>query len=208
MTWVILFASLLITIILHEFGHLIVARLCKVKVEVFCVGFFKPYLHKTWKGIDWRITPWLIGGYCKLRGETNKVKNGFLVQSYRKKVFIAMAGVTVNLIVALICYLLNYRNIFIGLKCFTNDYTYIVKYYLQYRPNTFLWQLSMINIFCFAVNLIPFPSLDGSYLWLPLMEKVWKKNYIKYLNRLCICGFIILNITQVILIIWMFTRKG
>lgn len=214
MTWFILFASLIITIVLHEFGHLLASVLCKVKVEAFCIGFFKPYFHKKIFGIDWRITPWLFGGYCKLRGETSKIKNGFLAQPYRKKLIIALAGVVVNLIVACICYFINYRSVLVGIKldwyaiqsCFTNDYTEVAKYYLLYTPNMFLWQLSTINIFCFFVNIIPVPCLDGGYIWLPFMEKVWKQNYIRNLNILCTIGFVLLNLLQVVLILWMFLR--
>ena len=168
MPYFILFASLMITVVAHEAGHLFCAILCKVKVEAFCVGFFKPYLHKKWKGIDWRITPFLLGGYCQLSGENSKIANGFLIQPYHKKLIIALAGVFVNLIIALICYVINYGDIFMGLKLdwlalqvfFTRDFEIMVPYYLAYTPNLFLWQLSMINIFSCIVNLCPYPSLD------------------------------------------------
>ena len=104
MTYLIFFISLLGTIIAHELGHLVMALFCKVKVEVFSIGFFKPYLHKMWKGIDWRITPWLIGGYCKITGETTTESNGLLYQPYYKKCLILLAGVFVNLMIAFICY--------------------------------------------------------------------------------------------------------
>lgn len=214
MAWFILFASLIIVIVLHEIGHALMAILLKVQVEVFSVGFWKPYWKFNWKGIEWRITPWLVGGYCRLVGETTKAKNGFLVQPYRKKLLIVLAGVFVNLITAFVCYLINYRNIWVGVKldwyaiqsCFTNDYTNVAKYYLLYQPNMFLWQLSMISLFSFVVNIFPIPALDGSYVWLPFMEKVWKQNYIRNLNILCTIGFVLLNLLQVVLILWMFLR--
>jgi membrane-associated protease RseP (regulator of RpoE activity) len=212
MPYLIVFASVLITIVLHESGHAVCAVLCKVKVEVFSVGFWKPFLSFKWKGIEWRITLWLLGGFCKLSGENSKVKNGFLVQPYRKKLLIILGGVFVNFVIAILCYLINYGNIFVGLKFdwlalhvfFTQDFEVIVPYYIVYRPNFFLWQLSFMNICCAVVNLIPVPSTDGSYIFLPWLEYVWKENYVKYLNITTKIGFAFLMILQVIIIAWMF----
>ena len=212
---VIFFCTLLLTIVAHELGHLTAGLLCKVKVEAFSIGFFKPYIHKMWKGIDWRLTPWLIGGYCKFGGETDKSENGLLAQPYRKKLFIVLAGVTVNLIIAVICYLINYKSISLGLQIdwitikamFTSDYDSIVNIFLLHKPNLFLWQLSVMNIFCCVTNAFPlWPGLDGSYIFLPLMEPIWKENYVKYLNRITKIGFWSLMIAQAILILWIFVK--
>ena len=61
---VILFIfSLLIIVIIHEFAHLIVAKLCKCGVLKYSVGFGKPVLFsKKIKGTIYQITPWIIGG--------------------------------------------------------------------------------------------------------------------------------------------------
>ncbi|MHA2012795.1 MAG: site-2 protease family protein [Candidatus Helarchaeota archaeon] len=217
MSWIIFFASLIITVALHEAGHLIVSLLCKVKVKAFSIGFWKPYIHFKWKDIDWRLTPWLIGGYCELEGETTKNKNGLLIQPYRKKVIIALAGVFVNLVIALICYVINYKNIFVGLwmdwlaikSIFVqNTEVYLLLYqeFVKYEPNVFLWQLSMMNIFCFVTNLLPIPALDGGYLWIPWMEYIWKENYIKYLNILVKWCFLLLMLIQIFIIGWILLK--
>lgn len=214
MAYFIFFASVLFTIILHELAHLTAAVLCKVKVDAFCVGFFKPYFHKTWKGIDWRITPFLLGGYCLLHGENEKVPNGFLIQPYHKKLAIAFAGVFANLIIAIICYLINYQNIFVGFyldwvaiqSVFTNNYDELIKLTLFFKPNFFLFQLSMLNFFCFLSNIAPIPALDGSYIFLPWMEYIWKENYVKYLNILTKTFFILLMVVQAIFILWMWLK--
>jgi len=204
----------LFTIVIHELSHLMAALLCKVKVDAFCVGFFKPYFHKTWKGIDWRITPFLIGGYCALHGENEKVPNGFLIQPYRKKLAIALAGVFANLMIAIICYVINYQNIFVGFyldwvaiqSVFTNNYDELIKLTLFFKPNFFLFQLSMLNIFVFFTNLFPLPCLDGGYIWLPWMEYIWKENYVKYLNILTKTFFILLMAVQAIFILWIWLK--
>ena len=214
MTYLIFILSLLITVIAHETGHLLASLFCKVKVEAFCIGFFKPYLHKKCKGIDWRITPFLLGGYCQIAGETENIKDGLLCQPYYKKVIIILAGVFVNLCIALICYWINYKNIFLGMyidwvalkSIFINNYDELINLVIFFKPNLFLMQLSMINIFCAIANIIPFPALDGGYLWLYLMKPVWKENYVKYLQRVTKIGFISINVLQGILILWMWLK--
>lgn len=200
----------LLTIIAHELGHLISALLCGIKVKAFSIGFFKPYLHVKLSGIDWRLTPWLIGGYCDLEGELERKERGFLIQPYWKKMIVALAGVFVNLIIAFICYLINYGSIKIGLIIdfeaikffFTQDFTQINYYLTMYNPNFILLQISLLNVASFFTNIFPFPALDGGFVWLCLMDNVWKENYEKYLKRIVSIGFWTLMIGQIIFLIY------
>lgn len=59
--------GLLITI--HEFGHLIVAKLTRIPVEVFSIGFGPPLLRRTWGGTEYRLATIPLGGYIKMAGE-------------------------------------------------------------------------------------------------------------------------------------------
>jgi hypothetical protein len=215
MTYLIFILSLLITAIFHEAGHLLASLFCKVKVEAFCIGFFKPYLHKKWKGIDWRITPFLLGGYCQIAGETENIKDGLLCQPYYKKVIIILAGVFVNLCIALICYWINYKNIFLGMyidwvalkSIFINNYDELINLVIFFEPNLFLMQLSLINLTCFALNLfLPWPCTDGSMLILYGMQNVWKEKFVSRLQFLVTWGFISINVLQGILILWMWLK--
>ena len=69
----IAFAILLMVIVfIHEYGHFSIARLLGVRVEVFSIGFGKPFLK--WvdkKGTEWRLAPWPLGGYVKFFGDLN-----------------------------------------------------------------------------------------------------------------------------------------
>ena len=69
MSWVYGILCLIFLIIFHEFGHLIAAKICGVKVESFSVGFGPILLHKTIKGTDYRLSLIPLGGYCGLKGE-------------------------------------------------------------------------------------------------------------------------------------------
>ncbi len=65
------FALILSVIVfVHEFGHFMAARLCGVKVEVFCIGFGRELLGRTDKhGTRWKLALWPLGGYVKMFGD-------------------------------------------------------------------------------------------------------------------------------------------
>ena len=65
----ILILSLIFIILFHELGHLIVAKLCGCKVNIFSVGFGKPFFAKKFGETTYQIAPILLGGYCALDSE-------------------------------------------------------------------------------------------------------------------------------------------
>ena len=64
-------------VVIHEFGHLIMARLCGVRVPEFAVGlpFSRRLFYKKWKGIIWSFYPWLLGGFVRLSGDSDAIDN-------------------------------------------------------------------------------------------------------------------------------------
>ncbi|HEY2858931.1 MAG TPA: RIP metalloprotease RseP [Terracidiphilus sp.] len=59
-----------IMVVVHEFGHFAVAKLCGVRVEAFSIGF-GPRLFGIKKGdTDYKICLLPLGGYVKMTGET------------------------------------------------------------------------------------------------------------------------------------------
>ena len=59
-----------VMVLVHEFGHFIVAKLCGVRVERFSIGF-PPRLFGIKIGdTDYCISATLVGGYVKMTGET------------------------------------------------------------------------------------------------------------------------------------------
>ncbi len=62
-------AGLSLVVVIHEAGHFIAARLCKIKVEAFSIGWGKILWTKGWKGTEFRISLFPLGGYCKMQGE-------------------------------------------------------------------------------------------------------------------------------------------
>ncbi|MDD4240553.1 MAG: site-2 protease family protein [Smithellaceae bacterium] len=52
-------------ILIHELGHLTAARLAKIPVQTFSVGFGPRLAGFTRKGVDYRLSLILLGGYLK-----------------------------------------------------------------------------------------------------------------------------------------------
>lgn len=90
-------------VVVHEFGHFIVARRSGVEVEEFGIGFPpRAWKRKTKKGYIFSLN-WLpIGGFVKLKGESDSASTpgSFGVSTFWVKTKILLAGVAMNLVVA------------------------------------------------------------------------------------------------------------
>ena len=58
-----------ITITIHEFGHFAMAKLLKIRVLAFSLGFGPKLLGFTRGGTEYRLSAFPIGGYVKMAGE-------------------------------------------------------------------------------------------------------------------------------------------
>ena len=101
---------LLVLIIPHEWGHLIVAKLCGVKVNEFSVGM-GPLLFKKQKGetqYSVRLLP--LGGYCAMEGEEEAVDDprSYSSKTPLQKIAILLAGVTMNVLIAILAVTISY----------------------------------------------------------------------------------------------------
>src|ERR1035441_3553398 len=59
-----------IMVVVHEFGHFAVAKLCKVRVEAFSFGFGPRLFGFQYGETDYKICLLPLGGYVKMTGET------------------------------------------------------------------------------------------------------------------------------------------
>lgn len=108
--WLIVLGIVLfvLLIVLHEYGHFLVAKRNGVDVEEFGVGFPpKLYGRKLGKGIFegyYTINLLPLGGFVRLKGESDadKEKGSFGSKSTKVKLRIMLAGVAVNLVAALV----------------------------------------------------------------------------------------------------------
>ncbi len=95
-------------IFIHEGGHFLVAKLCKVKVNEFAIGF-GPIIWKRDKGetkYAIRLIP--LGGFVSLEGEEERSdkEGSFSKASIPKRIAIVIAGGTVNIVFGLLVYLI------------------------------------------------------------------------------------------------------
>ena len=104
-TGIILFILL---IVLHEYGHFLVAKRNGVEVEEFGIGFPpKIWGKKLGKGIFegyYTINLLPLGGFVKLKGESGDDldKGSFKIASGKAKLKIMLAGVAMNLVAAFV----------------------------------------------------------------------------------------------------------
>ncbi len=68
------FVVILIPLVaIHEFGHLIMARLSGVKVLEFGIGIPPQYKRFRWKGIIWSLNWVLLGGFARIYGDHDAI---------------------------------------------------------------------------------------------------------------------------------------
>lgn len=100
-------------VVLHEFGHFIVAKLFRIRVETFSVGFGPRLFGRKWGHTDYRVSAIPLGGYVKLGGdESNSPIEGagaqdipreemFNLRPRWQRILVALAGPVMNILTAL-----------------------------------------------------------------------------------------------------------
>ncbi len=110
--------SFSLLVFVHEFGHFITARMCKIRVDKFYI-FFNPWfsLFKFKKGDTEYGIGWLpFGGYCKIAGmidesmDTEQMKQPPQPYEFRSKspwarLLVMVGGVLMNIILAVFIYI-------------------------------------------------------------------------------------------------------
>lgn len=93
-------------ILIHEGGHFLVARLCKVTVNEFSIGFGPVILKKQGKQTKYTLRLIPLGGFVNLEGEEERSEKegSFSKASILKRIAIVAAGGLVNIVFALIVY--------------------------------------------------------------------------------------------------------
>lgn len=102
-----------VVVFIHEYGHYIVARICKVKVEVFSIGFGNEIFgFNDRSGTRWKLSAVPLGGYVKMLGDANEASvpsqkqeltdeeklHSFHTKPRYKKAAVVLAGPFANII--------------------------------------------------------------------------------------------------------------
>ena len=192
-------------IFIHEGGHFLVAKLCKVKVNQFAIGFGPEILSKQKGETKYALRAIPLGGFVSMEGEDQASNNegAFNKASIPKRIAIVAAGAIVNIVFGLLIYFLIILSIennfqlaiqemanFIGAlgesvkMIFTgqvgaNDLTGPVGI-SQIVSKTagikeYLYIMAIISVSLGVTNLLPIPALDGGKIVLLLIEAVRRK---------------------------------
>jgi len=101
--------TITILILFHEFGHLVVAKLVRIRVVRFSFGFGKRLLRFKPKETEYALSAVPLGGYVKMAGDTpEEIKNPKPGDYYSvgplKRILVILAGPLMSLILAYIIF--------------------------------------------------------------------------------------------------------
>ncbi len=192
-------------VLIHETGHFIVARICKVKVNEFAIGFGPTILKKQGKSTKYVLRLIPLGGFVSMMGEEERSdeEGSFSKSSIPKRIAIVMAGGLVNIIFALITYIILMT---VVLGDFGTALSYTGKFAFSIVDSLkmlfsggvsidqlmgpvgisevvikttgvadFVYILAVISMSLGVTNLLPFPPLDGGKVVLLIIEAIRRK---------------------------------
>jgi regulator of sigma E protease len=113
-----------VMVIVHEFGHFAVAKLCRVRVEAFSFGFGPRLFGVKYGETDYKVCLLPLGGYVKMTGETPDQISGaasetdgeklavdpgsFTAHPRWQRILIGLAGPGANFILAFVLMVFYY----------------------------------------------------------------------------------------------------
>lgn len=101
---------LMIMITVHEFGHYIVGKIFKFKINEFAIGMGPAIFKKKLKsGEDFSIRALPVGGFCAFEGEDSEGadENCFNSKKPWQRILVLVAGATMNYILALLIIIIS-----------------------------------------------------------------------------------------------------
>jgi regulator of sigma E protease len=105
-----LLVVLSVLVVIHEFGHFVVAKGFRFPVEVFSFGFGKRLFGRKWKGTDYRVSAIPLGGYVRVVGlgpDESTIAEGSSTEAQPvgkrwQRALILLAGPVMNLLLAFV----------------------------------------------------------------------------------------------------------
>ena len=96
-----------ILVLIHEFGHYLMARRAGMRVEMFGIGFGRPMFSFMHNGVQFNVCWIPFGGYVKIAGMEGKgyeAPDGFFAKSPLARMKVAICGPLANLLFALFAF--------------------------------------------------------------------------------------------------------
>ena len=192
-------------IFIHEGGHFTVAKLCKVKVNEFAIGFGTTIWKKQGKETKYALRAIPLGGFVSMEGEDeiSNEEGSFSKASVWKRILIVVAGATTNIIFAIILFFviasILQHDLYNGLLA-TGNFISAIGESLKMLVTghvgmddmmgpvglstvvssskgimDFLYIMSVISLSLGITNLLPIPALDGGKIVILLIELIRRK---------------------------------
>ena len=192
-------------VLIHETGHFLVARLCKVKVNEFAIGFGPVIWQKETTRTKYALRLIPLGGFVSMLGEEERSdeEGSFSKASIPKRIAIVAAEGGVNIIFAIILYIIlatiitgNFGIAISGAgnfimamvesikMIFTGGVTVndlmgpigISEVVAQTSTTIdFFYIMALISMSLGVTNLLPFPPLDGGKILIYIIEAIRRK---------------------------------
>lgn len=215
-------------VLIHETGHFLVARLCKVKVNEFAIGFGPVIWQKETTRTKYALRLIPLGGFVSMLGEEERSdeEGSFSKASIPKRIAIVAAGGVVNIIFAIILYIIlatiitgNFGIAISGAgnfimamvesikMIFTGGVTVndlmgpigISEVVAQTSTTIdFFYIMDLISMSLGVTNLLPFPPLDGGKILIYIIEAIRRKPLKEDFElKLQMAGFLLLIMLSV-----------
>ncbi len=102
-----------VLIVLHELGHLLIAKLMNIEVEEFGIGF-PPRIARlfTWGGTEFTLNWIPLGGFVRPKGENDPdVPGGLAAANPWKRLAVLLGGSTVNIVTGILLFSLLFTSL-------------------------------------------------------------------------------------------------
>ena len=192
-------------VFIHEGGHFLVARACKVNVKEFSIGFGPTIFSKKGNFTKYSIRLIPFGGFVDMVGEAERKdeEGSFSKASVWNRILIVAAGAIVNIIFALILFfilaLITKNNFSEALNKTGRFFVSVIESLVElFRGNVslnqmagpigiseiivktdtiynFIYLISLISISLGVTNLLPIPALDGGRILILILEAIRRK---------------------------------
>ena len=215
-------------VLIHETGHFLVARLCKVKVNEFAIGFGPVIWQKETTRTKYALRLIPLGGFVSMLGEEERSdeEGSFSKASIPKRIAIVAAGGLVNIIFAIVLYIILVAILTGNLGiAITSSGNFIIEMWESIKmiftggvtvndlmgpigisevvaqtstAIDFFYIMALISMSLGVTNLLPFPPLDGGKILIYIIEAIRRKPLKEDFElKLQMAGFLLLIMLSV-----------
>ncbi|MBF0571518.1 MAG: site-2 protease family protein [Candidatus Omnitrophica bacterium] len=138
MSLIVFIFILSLLILVHEWGHFIIAKKCGVKIEQFALGFGPKLLGWEHDGCQFCLCAVPLGGFVKMAGDEREKCSGSRDEYFSKpagqRALIILMGPVVNLILAYACFWIMFMIGYVDIDLSSQRVSPVVGQVLEHSP--------------------------------------------------------------------------